>query len=219
MNTITALYAGKIRGLEPEGQMTGIFKTPIDDARVTSMGIIGDHQADKRVHGGPEKALHQYAIRSYQTIVDTFPLLAGVAIPGSIGENISALNMDETNVCIGDIYQIGSTRVQVSQPRSPCWKINHKFDTPQLAKLIETVRIMGWYYRVLEEGAISVGDEIKLLERANPTTTIDHFMSVMRQHRPDVNELEALSHTTGLNPEWTETMQKRCAYLRKKQGA
>ena len=66
MLQILSLYAGKLRPLEPEGQQTGIYKQPLDTAVVDHEGIVGDQQADRRYHGGPEKALHQYALQAYQ---------------------------------------------------------------------------------------------------------------------------------------------------------
>lgn len=125
--TVTALYKGRLRPLPPEGRRTGIFKDPIERADVTKEGIVGDHQADRRFHGGPEKALHQYAQISYERIVSEFPELEGTAVPGSIGENISSSHLTDESICIGDIYRIGDVLAQVSQPRSPCWKINHKY--------------------------------------------------------------------------------------------
>ena len=89
MVTVTALFAGGLRSLEPEDQATGIYKQAIEIAEVTREGIAGDHQADRRFHGGPEKALHHYAGRSYKITVSVFPELHGIAVPGSIGENIS----------------------------------------------------------------------------------------------------------------------------------
>lgn len=202
-----------MRSLEPEGQRTGIFKDSIESALVTVEGIVGDHQADRRFHGGPEKALHQYAVSSYERILSEFPALEGKAVPGSIGENISSGGLTDATVCIGDVYRIGPVLVQVSQPRSPCWKIDHKFGVEKLSLFIEQQRITGWYYRVLETGTLHVGDRIDLVERRNEGASIEHFLRVTKQHRPDLAELDALIGCDGLNQEWAARLKSRRAYL------
>lgn len=213
MTTITTLYAGNLRTLEPEGQQTGIYKEVIQQAEVNKTGIIGDHQADLRIHGGVEKALHQYARNSYLKIIEAYPLLKGCAVPGSLGENISAPDMTEQTVCIGDIFRMGEVLVQVSQPRRPCWKINHRFHTSRLSVFIEQQRINGWYYRVLETGKMQIGDTISLVDRFNEGVSVDHFLTVANQHRPNLQQLEVLAHCKGLNSDWAERLKQRQTYL------
>lgn len=212
--TVTALYKGRLRPLPPEGQRTGIFKDPIESAEVTKEGIVGDHQADRRFHGGSEKALHQYALASYERIAEAYPDLRDIAVPGSIGENISSPTLSDASVCIGDLYRIGSVLLQVSQPRSPCWKINHKFGVEKLSKFIEQQRISGWYYRVFETGTMQVGDAIELLARPNEGISIEHFVRLSTAHRPELKELDAVIRCEGLNPEWKARLAERAAYLR-----
>jgi len=214
--TVNALYAGSLRNLEPGGEKTGIFKQPIDIAEVTGLGINGDHQADRRYHGGPEKAIHQYALQGYEIIVAEYPQLNGIAVPGSIGENISDPGMSDITVCIGDSYRIGGVLLQVSQPRSPCWKINHKFGVDKLSMFIEQQRICGWYYRVLETGVMRVGDEVELLERPNEGISVAWFIEVSKQHRPNLDALDALIMCEGLSHEKKLKLQNRRNYLANK---
>ena len=214
MTTISALYCGSIKFLKPEGEKTGIYKDPVESAQIDENGIIGDIQADKRFHGGPEKALHQYSIYSYQQITQQFDELEGIAVAGSIGENISSADLDDTNVYIGDIYKIGEVVVQVSQPRTPCWKINSRFDNSKLAKFIAQQQITGWYYRVVENGLMKVGDEIELLERQNETASIKTFTQITLQHRPSLEELNLLINISGLNLEWKARLENRRDYQR-----
>ena len=154
MPHIQSLYAGKLRPLEPEGQETGIYKQSLESAEVNHEGILGDQQADRRYHGGPEKALHQYSLDAYLSMQQAYPQLEPLAIPGSMGENISSAYLNDRNVCIGDVYRMGAVLLQVSQPRTPCWKINHRFELEKLSLFIEQQRITGWYYRVLEPGNV-----------------------------------------------------------------
>ena len=213
MSQIQSLYAGKLCPLEPEGQQTGIYKQAVESAEINREGILGDQQADRRYHGGPEKALHQYALCSYQNMLQAYPQLADKAVPGSMGENISSRKLNDRNVCIGDIYRMGAVLLQVSQPRTPCWKINHRFDVEKLSLFIEQQRITGWYYRVLEPGRMRVGDTIELQERPNADISIDRFLQTRSQHRPALSDLDALIHCKGLNEEWLDKLRKRRRFL------
>lgn len=213
MTAISALFAGQLRTLEPEGQQTGIFKQAVEHAEVTSTGFSNDRQADRRYHGGPEKALHQYAQASYAIMISAYPQLRGEAVPGSMGENLSSPGLDEKSVCIGDIFRIGEVLVQVSQPRTPCWKISHRFGIDKLSKFVEERRITGWYYRVLETGSLHRGDPVKLVERPNEGVTIRDFLDIRNQHRPAPQALDRLINCIGLNQAWREKLSQRKAFL------
>lgn len=215
---IIALYVGKKRPFGPRAQFSGIDKRPVDSAEIDELGIVNDVQVDKRFHGGPERALHQYALKSYERIVKRFPLLHKTALPGSIGENLTINGMNDTNVCIGDIYQLGDIKVQVSSPRIPCWKISHKMNMPDLDKFVAEKCITGWYYRILEAGKLSVGDEVTRLERPNGNLSVSRFVQINydKSASPDVI-LEA-ANATGLDPEWKERLERR-AESKKNVGA
>jgi len=206
---IQGLYCGKSQLLHPSGEYTGIYKAPLSHVEVDELGIKGDIQVDKRYHGGPDKALHQYALPGYQRIVEAYAELVDVAVPGSIGENITIAEMSEANVCIGDIYRFGSALVQVSEPRRPCWKINAKFKQSDLTEFIEKEGITGWYYRVLEAGEISFGDTAELVERPNPKISIDHFNAIFNRAQSSRTELAALIECTGLATYLRERLEKR----------
>ncbi|MFM2319115.1 MAG: hypothetical protein RLZZ215_1736 [Pseudomonadota bacterium] len=193
---------------------TGIWKDSIQQAEIDEEGIQGDLQVDRRVHGGAEKALHQYAIPSYVRLHAAFPELAARIPIGSMGENLTILGMHEDNVHIGDIYRMGSTLVQVSQPRNPCWKINSKFDDERLAKFIASQQINGWYYRVLESGKLAVGDQVDLVERFNPISLRD-FLAIYGEHRPNFLILRNLARCRGLTPHWQIKIQQRMEILQR----
>lgn len=219
MSELLGIYAGGLRALEPEGQPTGIFKQPVPHAEVTQLGIRGDHQADRRVHGGAEKALHEFARSSYATIITRFPELAEIAAAGTFGENLSSADRSDADVCIGDTLRIGGVVVQVSQPRRPCWKINHRFQCRELSQFVERRQLTGWYYRVLEPGTITLGDTIELLDRATGGVTIAAFTQTVARHRPDPDALDALINATGLSEQWRTRLTQRRDYLAARSGA
>ncbi|MGY2262550.1 MOSC domain-containing protein [Pseudomonas sp. SDO55104_S430] len=214
---IDHVFAGGLGVLPPEGQSTGIFKQrhggPV---RVELHGIVGDQHADTRVHGGPEKAVHQYATQNYQRLAEAFPNSAVQLVAGSLGENLAAFGLSECNVHIGDVFRVGSVVLQVSQPRSPCWKINHRFDAERMSMFVAKERITGWYYRILQPGSLEAGDSIELLERHTERFSIDEFWQVQLAHRPVLEDLFALAATPGLCADWQRRLGERANYLQKR---
>jgi MOSC domain-containing protein YiiM len=210
---IEQLYLGKLTHWEAKNQNTGIFKQPVDCAYVSKEGLVGDVQADRRFHGGPEKALHQFAQASYDKIVEGYPELNGIAVKGTIGENFSCADMTDENVFIGDIYQYGTAVIQVAQPRNPCWKINYRYKVELLSNYIAEHAISGWYYRVLQEGKVAVGDTMVLLERPNHLISNAGLLHLMNQQQPALLALEAARDCAGLNTDWIKRIDSRIKHL------
>jgi len=206
---IHGLYRGTAQVLKPSSEHTGIYKQAISRVDVDQLGITGDVQVDKRYHGGPDKALHQYSLPSYRRIIEAYGELAGVALPGSIGENITIAEMAEATVCIGDIYRFGNVLVQVSEPRRPCWKINVIFKQSDLTEFITREGITGWYYRVLEPGEICLGDAAELVERPSPQVSIDDFNRIFNGAHSSRSELAMLIECAGLATYLRERLVKR----------
>lgn len=124
-NKVDEVFVGKVRLLSIEGERSGIVKTPAaGPLMLTPTGLEGDEQADLRHHGGVDKALHHYPVEHYAVLAAEWPQCAAAVGAGFLGENISTRGLDEHALCIGDVLRIGEARVQVSQTRSPCWKID-----------------------------------------------------------------------------------------------
>ena len=210
---IQGLYRAKAQILQPSGEYTGIYKQPVSRVEVGELGIQGDVQVDKRYHGGPDKALHQYSLPSYRRIIEAYAELDGVAVPGSIGENITIAQMSEATVCIGDKYRFGTVLVQVSEPRRPCWKINAIFKQSDLTAFIEREGITGWYYRVLEAGKMSLGGTAELVERPNAQVSVEHFNAILNCTQSSRAELATLIECTGLATYLRERLEKRSEEL------
>ncbi|MBI2313052.1 MAG: MOSC domain-containing protein [Betaproteobacteria bacterium] len=209
------VFIGGLTALDPEGQRTGIYKRPQARAmRVTRLGLDGDHQADLRVHGGPEKAVHHFPAENYEVLANLVPERASEFVPGSIGENLSTRGWTEPRVCIGDVFEAGSCRVQVSQPRTPCWKIDHRFRHPQVSRLVAEHGIAGWYYRVLEEGEVGPGDALELVDRNPDPVSLRELWSVSREHRPEQAALSRIAATPGLSPGWKARLERRLEWLK-----
>ena len=156
---IRAVLLGKVRPFRGDDELSAIGKLPVTDAvAVGAMGLAGDEQADRTVHGGIDKAIHHYPADHYGWWRDYLGDVALLGAPGAFGENISTAGLDEHSVFLGDRFRLGTALVEVTQARQPCWKLDHRFGTKGVMSQVVKTRRTGWYYRVLEPGHVRVGD-------------------------------------------------------------
>jgi len=211
-----ALFTGGIQPLPTSGRPTGMFKAPVaGPVELTVEGFVGDQQADRRVHGGPDKAVHLYPARHYVSLANSFPEIAAALVPGALGENLSAADIDERDVRIGDIWQLGGARLQVSQPRSPCWKIDERLACEGVAAWIARNHLTGWYLRVTQAGTVSPGSTFELLQPASDAPTLYDAMRLWAEHRPSIAALEALAQLPGIASDWRDKIQQRLTWLKR----
>lgn len=212
---VSTVFAGSVRPMPGDGRPTGIFKEPVaGPVHVGIEGLEGDAQADRRVHGGPEKAVHHFPLENHRRLAVQFPELAAGFVAGGLGENLSTEGADEAAVCLGDVYAFGSARLQLSQPRSPCWKIDARHGLEGIANFIATAGIAGWYYRVLDPGVAQAGDALQLRERNADAITLREFWDTVHLLRPPLEALRRIADTPGLSPGWRERLLKRIDWLR-----
>ena len=212
---ITGLYAGQVQPMPGDGRPTAIFKTPVAGRMAIGReGLVGDAQADRRVHGGPDKALHHFPAETHARLAARFQDAAATLGPGALGENFSTLGADEATVCIGDVFAVGTAKVQLCQPRQPCWKIEARHGVDGMTRAIADDGIAGWYYRVIETGDVELGDAIELIDRAADAPTLAAFWALIHQHRPDPAALQRLRDTPGLAVNWHHKLDQRIAWLR-----
>jgi MOSC domain-containing protein YiiM len=149
---------------------TGIHKQAVSGpVAVRKLGLDGDEQADLTVHGGLEKAVYAYPVEHYAfwQAQQSAALKRDQPLPyGSMGENLTVQGLLEPDIWVGDVIAIGNALLQVTEPRSPCYKFAAKMGFKHAVKLMVQSGATGFYLRVLEEGTISAGDAIEL--RAGP---------------------------------------------------
>lgn len=205
MSVIQTLFTGKAQPLLRAGHeavSSGIVKTPQQGKVWLSFhGLLGDEQGDRVYHGGPEKALHHYAAENY---AHWQPLA-----PGTFGENISTFGMTEQNVHIGDIYQVGSAVVQVSQGRQPCWRLNRRLQREDAALVMQTSGATGWYYRVLCEGWIAQGDQFELVQRPQPDWPMQRLITTLFSAPHARDEWRQAAQIGQLSSNWRTTFARR----------
>src|SRR3954454_8759304 len=139
--------------------LTSIWKFPVEGrVAVRGVNLAGDDQADRTVHGGPDKAVYAYASE------DTAGW--GEAIgPGAFGENLTTAGVDVTDALIGERWAIGTTLLEVCQPRFPCFKLGIRFAAPPMVKRCAAARRPGAYLRIVTEGELGAGDGIEIVSR------------------------------------------------------
>ena len=206
---LDSLLTGSARPFTRPGSHSAIDKQPrAGRLQVTFLGLAGDEQGDLRVHGGVEKAIHHYPRDHYAdwaTELGAHPLLEQ---PGAFGENFSSSGWRESDVCLGDRIRVGTALLEISQGRMPCWKLNDRFDVAQMALWVQQSGRTGWYYRVLEEGEVAVGDALELVERPYGQWSVARLSAVLFDKRLEPELLrECLA--LPLVPNWRRTLEKR----------
>jgi MOSC domain-containing protein YiiM len=172
--------------VESAGKMvsTGIFKSPIPGpVAVSKLNIEGDGQADLSVHGGVDKAVYAYSLDHYAYWAQT--LQRDALTYGQFGENLTIAGLNEEECCIGDRWRIGTAEFAITQPRQPCFKLGIRFEDDDMPKRFSKSGLTGAYLKVLREGTVALGDEVKVLERGHGNVTVlEAFRAFMNPAAP-----------------------------------
>lgn len=204
------LLTGPVAPLAGTPATSAIAKTPAASPLwLGTHGLQGDAQADRRVHGGPEKAVHHYPWDHYAAWRADLGALPMLDAPGAFGENVSDMGLTEDTVAVGDIFRLGGALVQVSQGRQPCWKLNHRFGLPDMARRVQDTGRTGWYYRVLQPGLVAQGDDLALIDRLAPEWTLRRLWRAMYVDRLNRTELEAIAALDVLAEGWRRYARRR----------
>jgi MOSC domain-containing protein YiiM len=207
--TLISINIGIPREIIHDGRaiMTGICKVPVTGAVfLRRLNLEGDGQADLRVHGGPDKAVYVYPFEHYAFWAgelgrDGFPY-------GQFGENFTTEGLLEDAVNIGDVFRIGGARVQVTQPRSPCFKLGIRMGEKNFPSRFAAANRTGFYLRVLQEGRVKAGDVIDRVERAADSMNVYEIFRLRHAGGTRV-ELERAAQLPALSPSWRAAFEKR----------
>src|SRR3954469_19299851 len=170
--TVLSVNVGTAREFEYAGRpaRSAIWKSPVV-GRVAARGVnlAGDDQADRRVHGGPDKAVYAYAVE------DTAWWAAELDRPpgrGMFGENLSVEGVDVTGALVGEHWRIGSVELEVCQPRLPCAKLGLRFGDPLMLGRFGGANRPGACLRIVREGSLTAGDAVEILSRPEHDVTV-----------------------------------------------
>jgi MOSC domain-containing protein YiiM len=170
--------------------------------------LAGDYQANRKYHGGPDKALCTYASEHYPDWRERL----GLDMPfGAFGENLTLEGLTEDRVCVGDVFAIGDggVRVQVSQPRQPCANLSKRWNRPRLPRWMEENGHTGFYLRALRTGDLAAGDAVTLVERPHPGWNLLRANELVYAAAPDREELAALRGLAALSAEWKRILGRK----------
>lgn len=174
---LVSLNTGRPQEKEWMGKMvrTSIFKSPVaGKRRVLFLNIEGDEQADLKVHGGINKAVYAYDLAHYAHWQKSLQRPAWEY--GLFGENLTTDGLLDEEARIGDVYQIGTAKLQVVQPRFPCTKLNVRFGLPDMLERFREQKRNGIYFRVVAEGEMCAGDDIVLIEQSPYAVTVQDYV-------------------------------------------
>ena len=186
---------------------TAFFKTPVaGPVAIGRDGVVGDAQADRRFHGGADKAILAYsADHLAQWGLD---LGEPHMQAGGFGESFSCSGVDERSVCVGDRWRAGDVVLEVSQPRQPCWKLGRRWRRPQLVKQVVETGRTGWYLRVIEPGQLSAPAAIEVVERPHPDWTIARANDIFYRRRNDMSAIRELIALPQLSDAWRDDLAR-----------
>ncbi len=207
---LNALLTGRVVPFGSNGSFSAIHKQPANHAiQVTFTGLAGDAQADRIHHGGIEKALHHYPLDHYPYWY-AYLHAPPTSLPvGAFGENLSTSGLTEDDVCIGDVFKLGSSVIQVTQPRQPCWKLNARFNHVHIARHMQRMGMTGWYYRVVKEGDAAPQEELIFSSRPNPQWNIARVVSLLYKREEDRRSIEELANAAGIGKSLSALLHKR----------
>jgi MOSC domain-containing protein YiiM len=178
---------------------SAIWKTPVAE-RIVARGVNleGDDQADRNVHGGPDKAIYAYAVEDARW----WEHAIGRAFSyGEFGENLTTEGIDLSNALIGERWEVGTTLLEVSQPRIPCWKLGVRMTDPLFPRRFADAMRPGAYLRIVREGDVGEGDEIRIVEKPDHDLKV---VDVFRIYFRDRDQVERLLTIPRLSESWKE---------------
>ena len=209
MSTIGRLVSvnvGQPRTVEWAGRKvrTAIWKAPVDGpVAVQGVNLAGDDQADRRVHGGPHKAIYAYAEEDYR-----WWEMATVG-PGTFGENLTTGGIDPAAAVIGERWSIGSAVLEVSEPRLPCFKLGIRMGDAAFVERFERAGRYGTYLRVVVEGEVAAGDPILRLARPGHGLRLGDLVAAHLEPTPEL--LTRVATTADVSPGWRHQAERALA--------
>ncbi|WP_248928233.1 MOSC domain-containing protein [Paenibacillus hamazuiensis] len=191
--------------------MTGIYKEAVlHPVYLGAEQLDGDGQADLVNHGGPDKAVCVYCAEHYPYWRQR---LDRELEYGAFGENFTVAGMPETDVRIGDIYEIGEAVVQLSQPRQPCFKLGGKHELNELPLYVQETGYTGYYFRVLKPGMVAAGQPLRLVERHSLQVTVAYANGIKYHDKQNAEGVRRILQVAELAQSWRESFSERLRKL------
>ena len=208
---LVSLQIGQPQALETDGAKwrSAIYKAPVVERLfLGETNLTGDRQANLKFHGGPDKAVCAFPAEHFPFWQTELGIGESFGY-GAFGENFTLAGMTESQVCIGDIYAVGTAKVQVSQPRQPCVNLARKWNYPSFPERLVEAGHTGYYLRVIEPGEVGAGDVLALLERPRPEITVEFTNAAKYRKAGGVERARLLANLPELAEMWRSPFRNR----------
>ena len=209
MGAVLSVNVGGIREFDYHGRqaVSAIWKSPVQGrVAVQGVNLAGDEQADRAAHGGPDKAVYAYAIEDTRWWEKE---LGRSLEHGEFGENLSTEGIDVTEALVGEHWEIGNALFEVSEPRIPCWRFAVRMEDKLFPRRFTEVARPGTYLRVLREGDVGAGDEVRLVERPDHDLTIGDVFRIYTRDRDAAGRLLSVPQMSSSWRRWAEQLQAK----------
>jgi MOSC domain-containing protein YiiM len=210
---VVSVNVGGIRQFDYEGDkaQSAIWKFPVTGRlMVRGVNLDGDDQADREAHGGPDKAVYAYAVedqRWWQSEIGR-PLAYG-----EVGENLTTEGIDVTNALVGERWGVGNALLEVSEPRIPCWRLGVRMGDKHFPRLFTKAGRPGAYLRIIAEGDIGAGDEIRVVSRPDHTLSIGDVIRIFVRDRHEAARLLTVPQMSDAWKEWAARQVEKATGL------
>ena len=209
---VISVNVGTVREFDYGGRpaKSAIWKSPVS-GRVPARGVnlAGDEQADRRAHGGPDKAVYAYAIEDTRWWERNIGRALGY---GEFGENLTTEGIEVNDALVGERWQVGTAVLEVSEPRVPCWRLGVRMNDKMFPRRFTEALRPGPYLRIVVEGDVGAGDDVRVVERPGHDLTI---RDVFRIYTRDRDEVERLLAVPRMSESWRRWAQE---FLQKTKG-
>lgn len=197
---LVSVNVGVPRTIEWKGRRirTAIWKDPVSGpVEIRGVNVAGDDQADRRVHGGRDKAVYAYGAEDYEWWSERLGIEVG---PGSFGDNLTVEGFDLRAAWVGERWRIGTCLLEVSEPRMPCYKLGARMGTADFVELFGVVGRLGTYLRIVEEGVVTPGDPVFRVARPAVELTVAELAE--SQGADDTVLLERVADHPAVSSKW-----------------
>jgi ferredoxin-NADP reductase/MOSC domain-containing protein YiiM/ferredoxin len=208
MSRLLSVNVGLPRDIDWKGRAvhTGIWKSRVNGrCPVGRLNLDGDGQGDPAGHGGEQRAVFVYQIESYRYWQEQ--LKRSDFVPGQFGENFTIEGLPDDAVCIGDQYQIGSARFEVTQPRVTCYRVGIRMNDVRMPALLTSSGRPGFYFRVLQEGEVGSGDDIVKVGESNERMTVAEINALLYLSNHPRDRLQRALRIDALSPGWRASFE------------
>jgi MOSC domain-containing protein YiiM len=209
---VLSVNVGGVRAFDYNGRpaRSATWKSPVL-GRIAARGVnlAGDDQADRKAHGGPDKAVYAYAVEDARWWEQE---IGRTLAAGEFGENLTTLGIDPNQALVGEHWQIGTTVLEVSEPRIPCWRLGVRMNDKLFPRRFTEALRPGAYLRIVVEGDVGAGDAVRVVERPDHDLTIRDVFRIYTNDRDEADRLLAVPRMSESWKRWArDLLQDRAA--------